>query len=342
MKIINPSYIDNWDQMLLSSDNYSIFHSSMWQQVLSESYQYTPKYVCQIAEDKFQYLLPLIEISSYISGKRGVSLPFTDYCDPILNRNESIQKIPEQVIDMGKNSRWKYVELRSGKITIPQNQRSTFFYNHRLDLEKGTDYLFSRFNNNTKRNIKKAKQEGITIKMSRSLESLRLYYKLHCLTRKRHGIPPQSFYFFKKIHENLIEKDFGFILLASGNGRVIAGAVYLHFGDQALYKFGASDIKYKEYRANNLIMWYAIKWFTKNNFKNFDFGRTENNNPGLRRFKTGWGGREEVINYYKYDLINNCYLKDNRSINKPIKLFFGKMPIFANKISGNILYKHIG
>ena len=107
MKIINPSYIDNWDQMLLSSDNYSIFHSSMWQQVLSESYQYTPKYVCQIAEDKFQYLLPLIEISSYISGKRGVSLPFTDYCDPILNRNESIQKIPEQVIDMGKNSRWK-------------------------------------------------------------------------------------------------------------------------------------------------------------------------------------------------------------------------------------------
>jgi len=50
-------------------------------------------------------------------------------------------------------------------------------------------------------------------------------------------------------------------MLASHKGKNIASAVYFHFGDKAIYKYGASDRKYQHLRANNLVMWEAIRWF---------------------------------------------------------------------------------
>ena len=336
MQLNNPSHVDKWDQFVLSSDNYSIFHSSMWQRVLSDTYHYTPVYLSIIKNDKFQFLLPLIEISSYLTGKRGVSLPFTDYCDPILEPDFCFSDVTDQLLEFGKKSKWKYVELRSGRLSIPEKYISTYFYNHRLNLSKNTEKLFSSFSSNTQRNIKKAAREGVTVSISKSMKSLKHYYKLHCLTRKRHGIPPQSFNFFRKIYENIISKDFGFTILANHEDRIIAGAVYFHFGDQALYKFGASDMNYKKYRSNNLVMWEAIKWYAENNYKNFDFGRT------VRRFKSGWGAKESIINYYKYDLVHDCYVKDAGIVPKQVQSFFKGMPVFVSKMAGNLIYKHVG
>ena len=36
--------------------------------------------------------------------------------------------------------------------------------------------------------------------------------------------------------------------------------------------------------------------------KTFNFGRTELKHKGLLQFKRGWGVKEEILNYYKYDL----------------------------------------
>ena len=37
-----------------------------------------------------------------------------------------------------------------------------------------------------------------------SFESIKDFYRLNCLTRRMHGLPPQPFSFFKKIHEHII------------------------------------------------------------------------------------------------------------------------------------------
>lgn len=342
MEIINPLKIRNWDQLVLSSKDCSIFHSSAWAQVLSESYNYVPKYVVKINNNKLDILIPVMEISSCITGRRGVSLPFTDYCDPIIKDGSSIEKVLEYLIKYGKEFHWKYLELRNKKTPISDKNQSSFFYGHTLELTKDANQIFSDFSSSTKRNIKKANREGVKVIICNSLQSIESYYQLHCLTRKKHGLPPQPFYFFRKIYDYIISKDLGFTVLANIEHKTVAAAIYFHFGDSALYKYGAFDISYQKFRPNNLIMWEAIKWYATNGYKYLSFGRTEPDNDGLRRFKSGWGTEERIIKYFRYDLTKNSFIKENVLVSSRQKNIFNLMPIFLSKLVGNVFYKHIG
>lgn len=138
----------------------------------------------------------------------------------------------------------------------------------------------------------------MTVKICHSLDSIKEYYRLHNLTRKKHGVPPQPFYFFNNIFRHIIGKNFEIVLLAYHKENCIAGNVYFHYNKNAFYKYGASDLQYQNLRASNLVIWEAIKYYGKNNFQHFCFGRTDPENKGLLQFKNGWGLEETVIKYF--------------------------------------------
>ena len=93
LKIINPLEIKDWDSLALSNKRSSIFHSVAWARVLHDSYNYRPLYFAQINKNKFKTLIPFMEVKSFITGRRGVSLPFSDVCDPIIDEDIKFGKI---------------------------------------------------------------------------------------------------------------------------------------------------------------------------------------------------------------------------------------------------------
>ena len=202
--------------------------------------------------------------------------------------------------------------------------------------------IFSNFRDSTRRNIRKAINEGVEVTINNSWESIKEFYRLNCLTRREHGLPPQPYYFFKKIYEHVISKDLGFVALATHGKKTIAGAVFFHLGEKALYKYGASDKYYQHLRANNLVMWETIKWYSQNGYKSLCFGRTEPENKGLIQFKNGWGAKESRIFYYKYDMGKGAFVKDSSGVTGFYNKLFSHMPLPLLKLSGTLLYKHMG
>jgi len=182
--------------------------------------------------------------------------------------------------------------MHGGEIFFQGKNSSREYYGHLLELKAEPDNIFKRFRDSNRRSIKKAVKSGVEIQQSNSLQSMRDFYRLHCLTRKRHELPVQPFLFFKKVHEHIISKKSGFIVKAIYHDKAVGAAVFFHFGKRAMFKFGASDLKYQHLRMNNLIMWEAIKWYANNGYENFCFGRTDMENVGLRQFKQGWGAKE--------------------------------------------------
>ena len=83
ISIINPIEHPHWDDLLLTADRATFFHTTAWARVLSESYGYKPLYFTIIDDGKLAGLIPVMEIESLLTGKRGVSLPFTDFCPPV-------------------------------------------------------------------------------------------------------------------------------------------------------------------------------------------------------------------------------------------------------------------
>jgi hypothetical protein len=344
LKIINPLEYSGWNKLLQTNNESSFFHSSNWAAVLHEAYGYAPVYFTRVNENKLVDLIAVMELRSFLTGKRGVSLPFSDYCEPIVSKKGSWQGILKPLKEYGRNAGWKSIELRGGNETFSECPASGPPYiGHSLLLERDEEKVFSHFAGNTKRNIKKAKREGVTISIDNTLESLKEYYRLHCLTRKRHGLPVQPIRFFEKIYDHVLSKNLGFVVLASNINKInIAGAVYFHFGKKAIYKFGASDINYQHLRGNDLVMWEAIKWFSANGYQSLSFGRTEPDNAGLLQFKRGWIARERAITYYKYDIKKEAFVSEVSPLSRRHKMIFHNMPIPLLRMTGSILYRHIG
>ena len=130
-------------------------------------------------------------------------------------------------------------------------------------------------------------------------------------------------------------------MTASAASEPVASAVFFIDRDTATYKFGASNQRGRELRANNLVMWEAIKALKERGSNNLHFGRTSLNNDGLRRFKLSWGTTEEQLNYFKYDLAAEKWARGKDQVSGFHNAIFSRMPLFLNQMAGALLYPHL-
>ncbi|MEN6337660.1 MAG: GNAT family N-acetyltransferase [Phycisphaerales bacterium] len=338
--VVDPTKQSDWDDTVTAVDGWTLFHTAAWARVLGETYQYRPLYFTARDEGRLLAAVPMMEVDSSLTGRRGVSLPFTDYCSPLVADAACLGNLGEFVLDYGRKAGWKSIEFRGEGLA--DGPASASFYRHTLDLTPGVEQLFANLKDTTRRNVRKAMREGVTVSMHDSLEAVREYYRLHCMTRKKHGVPPQPVEFFDKIHEHIIGRGLGVVALASYNGVHVAGDVFFGLGGKALYKFGASDYAYQQLRPSDLVMWESIQWHAERKYRSLCFGRTEFDNEGLRRFKNQWGTTEQLIHYRKYDLRRDTFITNTPQTGGSHHRFFHAMPIPVLRVFGSLLYKHMG
>ena len=341
ISIINPIEHPHWDDLLLTADRATFFHTSAWARVLSESYGYKPLYFTIIEGGKLAGLIPVMEIKSFLTGKRGVSLPFTDFCPPVADSIGVFQGLLNAVREHGRKSGWKGIEFRGGRDYFENAPTSAEHYTHTLTLDSDADKVFAAFKSNTRRNIRRAGAEGVEVQLLNSREAVADFFQLNCITRRDHGLPPQPWNFFERIFDHIIAARKGFVALVFRQGKPIAGAVFFHFRGEGIYKYGASDKDHQHLRANNLVMWEAIQWFTRNGFRSLHFGRTETENEGLLQFKRGWGAKEGRVAYYRLTLRENTFSAE-RNGTRSSHPIFKMLPIPVLRLAGSVLYRHVG
>ena len=282
-------------------------------------------------------------------------------------------------VELGRDRGWRYLEFR-GEVPGFGSFESGFgpptpsvtLWEHLVELSPDPDTLLSRCDPGTRRAIRKAERSGVRVEIRDDLSALREYYRLHGLTRRKHGLPPQPWRFFQRIHEHLLARGKGFVALArsgerreksgersseSGDGvsdeihgishsplselRAIAGAVFLLHGDSAIYKFGGSDDRFLGLRPNNLVMWQSILRCRELGVRRLSLGRTDLRQEGLRRFKSGWGSIEERRHYYRLDLRSNRWVPERDLRFGWHNHAFRALPLFAARWAGRILYPHL-
>jgi hypothetical protein len=337
---INPIGQADWNALIASQPKHSFFHTAEWAEVLADTYGYTPVYFAAGETDGVRSILPLMEVDSWLTGRRGIGLPFTDVCQPLCQDAATFQKLFQSAVEFGKSRNWKYIECRGGRELFGKVPASLLFYGHGLDLTAGEDGLFSRLESSVRRAIRKAEKAGVTVEILKSLAAVRIFYSLQCQTRKKHGLPPQPFSFFLNIHRHILSQDMGMVVLARHHGRPIAASVYVNLGDRVIYKYGASDEAFQDLRGSNLVMWAAIKEYVRRGAKHLDLGRTSIGNEGLRKFKLGWGAEEHKIEYVKFDMRKNEFVTDVDETSGWHTRIFRRMPGFLSRAAGAVLYKH--
>ncbi len=329
----------DWDDRVLSSGSTCVFHSRAWAQTLSESYGFIPRYLTRSHNSHFEVLAPLMEVKSWATRRKGVSLPFSDYCNWLVPADE-MECVFHHLHEEGIARHWQYLDLRHQSPWPATGPASEHHWHHELDLKITPLKLWENVRSEVRTAIRKAQASKVEVRFTRSLGDLQIFFKLHKLTRKKQGIPPHPWFFLKKLYQHVISSGLGEIGIANRKGVNLAAAIFFHFGHTALYKYGASDPDQLPLRGNNALLWAAILRYAENGSERLSLGRTEASNEGLRHFKLGWGCRESPLDYFRYDY------RLRKFVTKPVipiewvrsLLRMAPLPLLTR--AGNWLYPH--
>lgn len=140
---VDPCAFKDWDELLGRTPGSSFFHTAAWADVLREAYRYEPLYFTVTGPASLEALLPVMEVDSLLTGKRGVSLPFTDYCEPIASDAGQFRELFAAAVAWGRKRGWRYLELRGGEAFLDRTEPSEWHYAHTLDFTKKGTGLFS-------------------------------------------------------------------------------------------------------------------------------------------------------------------------------------------------------
>lgn len=320
----------------------NIFHHPAWIQLLYETYGYRPFITAMSdAGGKICAGIPVMEVKSLFTGRRWVSLPFSDYCIPLANDEQCLRTLLNRLAQYREAQGIPNIELRW---ELPG---STPFYHsdaqyilQTIPLDRNPEVVAKRFERVHRQNIRSAEKRGVVIEKGDQFEHMRIYYNLQLETRHRKGIPAQPWSYFSKLVPLIFEKGLGFVLLARKDDEYLAGIVFFNWGKSMVAKYAASREDSLNLRPNNLLFWTGIQWGCEHGFAEFDMGRTDIDHAGLRRYKKGWGASEKPL-YYSTLSTRQARPTDGK-IMDIVHRVIQNSPVWVCRISGELLYRHIG
>jgi hypothetical protein len=339
--ITDPIRDSGWDRMVSDQPDASFYHSAPWARVLHDAYGYTPLYLSS-GTGPTGAILPLLEVRSRWTGRRGVSLPFTDECPAGGTHPAAFQRLFEHARQIGVRRAWRYLELRGAGTLIQHSRPSVRYHVHRIPLEEAAARMFCRLDGAVRRAVRKAERSALRVEITSDAGAVREFYGLLCLTRRRHGIPPQPYRFYECIHRHVLSRGLGaLVLVRIPGGKAVAGALFLHGHRTVVMKFAASDMAYQHLRINNLALWTALQHYGRSGFETLDLGRTSLSNAGLRSFKRRWGAVERDLSYHRYDFRRGAFMDSPDPTACARHRLFQLLPLSISRWAGQLLYRHM-
>src|SRR5437016_1432747 len=115
VRILDPVNDPGWDHVVALHRDAGCFHTSAWAKVLHKTYNHQPFYLQFSRRHRLAALIPLMEVRSLFTGRRGVSLPFSDTCEPLIFDPEAVGLVRDHLVRLAQERRWKHLEIRGGK-----------------------------------------------------------------------------------------------------------------------------------------------------------------------------------------------------------------------------------
>ena len=124
MRILDPVHDPGWDHVVALHRDAGCFHTSAWAKVLQQTYNHHPFYLQFSRGRRLAALIPLMEVRSPFTGRRGVCLPFSDACEPLIFDPEAVGLVRDRLVRFAQERRWKHLEIRGGNSFQPRLELS--------------------------------------------------------------------------------------------------------------------------------------------------------------------------------------------------------------------------
>jgi hypothetical protein len=340
---MNPLADQRWPELVKCHQNSSIFHTSGWLEALRQTHAYEPVvYTTSPPASPLTNGIVFCRVNSWITGRRLVSLPFADHCEPLVESFEDRHQLLTCLRAAATREKLKYIEIRPQRVALwdESGLEGRSFWLHKLDLCGSLEDLFQGCHKKAiQHQIRRAVREGLHYEEGRSETLLNKFYRLQLLTRRRHKLPPQPREWFRNLIACVGEQLT--IRVASKEGQPIASILTLSCKDTLTLKYSCSDAKFHNLGGVPFLLWKAIESAKRGGFQEFDLGRSDVENTGLITFKERLGATSATVIYRR------SRSRGSRTTNEPYGMgiagrMFAWMPDRLLTATGKLLYRHVG
>ena len=168
-----------------------------------------------------------------------------------------------------------------------------------VDLTPSLEEIRRNYTSSNKRNIRKAKKEGVKVFVSNDIEDIEIFSDMYYETMDRNNALNfyyfNNSYFIRQMEETALFKPY--ILLAKYDGQIIGGVLILVGTEYAHYHLGASRTEYLGIRPNNLLFDAMVELSKSFNLKTLHLGGGYQENDSLFKFKASFTNNN-YFNYY--------------------------------------------
>lgn len=348
--IIDPSSDSRWNDFVEKHPFGCIFHHSAWKEVLEKTFPQLKSFYF-IAEDSDAFIrsaIPFFWVNSWITGSRLVSLPFSLYCDPLVETQEVFNLLINAVMEKQRQINAGFIVIRTRFVerffTNMNFKQFIGYKNHTLSLTPSLETIKRSFHRScVRQRINRAEQSNITLSRARSESDVKCFYELYCMTRKKIGLPPQPYRFYQNMWEILYPRNMLGILIAKYQDQPVSSLLFLKYKQRVHAEYMGTDDNFLDHSPNILLFWKAIQQAKAEGYRFFDFGGSAINNLDLITFKRRWGTVEEDISHYYFPSIKGLSSEVEESTKyKLLTKLSPKLPDRFFKWAGQVLYRHLG
>lgn len=290
-RVLDPFEPAFW-QSVAHQPHRSLFTSRPWLEVLRATYGFAIEAAVAATAPERNDALLFCHLED-LRGPRVISLPFSDYCDPLLTQPTGWRALVEPLLCRGAPVRMRC--LRSdAPATDGRFRLSGRALWHGTDLTADEATLWSRLDASARQNVRKALRNGISVHEETSIDAVLTFYALHVQLRKqKYRLLAQPRAFFERLHDWFAPDERLVVLLAKHDGQAIAGILFLEFDGTLYYKFNASADS--RLRPNDLLAWEGLRLGHRRGLVRLDFGLSDTEQPGLVRYKRKFATEEREI-----------------------------------------------
>jgi CelD/BcsL family acetyltransferase involved in cellulose biosynthesis len=341
---VEPQSDLRWQEFVEQRSS-SVFHSPSWLQVLATTYNLEVQGYLLVDENGARAAgLPVCRVVDF-KRERLVTLPFSDYCDPLVTNMTQWNCLVEELTQCSSPHaiRCLHNSIPLQDARFRQTNRAKW---HGLDLRPDLDMLWNQLDSSARRAVRKAQQEGVVVRKAESKQELREFFLMHMGVRKeKYQMLAQPYRFFENIWQQFMEQDRGVLMMALWGNELIAGTLYLEWRDGLYYKFNASLPEHLQRRANDLLAWTGIQYAKERGLTHLDFGLSDWEQEGLIRYKSKYANEEKTISFLRSDradrVIPDAEQHLRRLLPQLTNLFTDdSVPNGVTEKAGDVLYRY--
>ena len=348
---LQPEHMPGWDAFVEKHPLGLIYHLSGWKKVLENTFNHIRGHFLAIEDDKSGEIIagiPIYTVKSRLTGNRLVSIPFATLCDPLISSPNDMKMIWSAIVELFEKLGGSYIEMRTWRFNSLKNNPNfptlSRYKHHYLILDRRPDDIKKLFNRNCRRNILKALESPLKLKIASTENELRDFYSLFLQTRKKLSLPPIPYKFFQALWQVFFSKGNVTLLIAQHRGRSIAALLILKFKNLVVGEAIGECAEYRKYRSSYFLFWNVITLSCKEGYRKYSFGRTSQINKGLLSFKRNWGTVEETLSdiFYPQEICQKMEKREFSWKYNAVKKIAERTPNSLFHMLGDIVYRHMG